>query len=139
MKARILLIDDEPKIREVLSWMLMMLGYEVATASGQDEAIALVGREQFSLAFVDNQLGSARGIDLVKRLIERDPDLCCILMSGNPSIGTAQDALQNGISSFLRKPFRVEELMVSIEQANMKKELDRQRKELQSGQGVRER
>jgi putative nucleotidyltransferase with HDIG domain len=133
MTSKILLVDDEARIRDVLSCMLTELGCEVKTASGPDEALDLVGKESFHMAFVDNLLGPVEGIELIGQLSKVDPDLHFVIMTGNPNVETAINALKKGISDFLRKPFRIEDLLVSIDHVNRKRDLEQQRKEMLSG------
>jgi putative two-component system response regulator len=133
MTSKILLVDDEARILDVLSCMLRELGCNIKTASGPVEALDLVGREKFHMAFVDNLLGPVEGIDLIGQLGKIDPDLHFVIMTGNPNIETAIHALKKGVSDFLRKPFHVEDLLVSIDHVNRKRELEQQRREMMSG------
>jgi len=126
---KILLVDDEARIREVLSFMLMELGHEVKAAEGPKDAIALVRQEKFDVALVDNQLGGARGVQLIGQLREIDPELHCVMMTGNPTAETAVEALKGGASDILRKPFRVEDLLVRIENLKIRRAYTRQRKD----------
>jgi len=132
MNSNILLVDDEARILDVLSCMLTELGCNVKTASGPDQALDLVGKETFHMAFVDNLLGPMEGLELIGQLGKVDPDLHFVIMTGNPNIETAIHALQQGVSDFLRKPFHFEDLLVSIDHVNRKRELDQQRKILMS-------
>jgi putative nucleotidyltransferase with HDIG domain len=133
MTMKILLVDDEAKIRDVMSSMLAELGYDVKTAAGPDDALDLVVRESFHLAFVDNLLGPTKGIDLIGHLGRLDPDLHFVIITGNPNIETAIHALQKGVSDFLRKPFGIEDLLRSIDHVNRKRELEQQQKEILAG------
>jgi putative two-component system response regulator len=133
MTSNILLVDDDARILDVLSCMLRELGCNIKTASGPVEALDLVGREKFHMAFVDNLLGPVEGIDLIGQLGKIDPDLHFVIMTGNPNIETAIHALKKGVSDFLRKPFHVEDLLVSIDHVNRKRELEQQRREMMSG------
>lgn len=130
MTSKILVVDDEAHIRNVLSCMLMELGHDVKAASGPDEALSIITGESFQIAFVDNLLGPMQGVELVELLGAIDPELHFVIMTGNPSIETAIQSLKKGVSDFLRKPFRVEDLLVSISHVNKKRELEQQRKEL---------
>ena len=132
MNSNILLVDDETRILDLLSIMLRELGCSVKTASHPEEALDLVNTEKFHVAFVDNLLGPVEGIELIGQMSKLDPDLQFVLMSGNPYIEAARDALKKGVSGFLRKPFRVEDLLVSIDQVNRKREIEEQRKEILS-------
>jgi putative two-component system response regulator len=133
MTSRILLVDDEVRILDVMTNMLMELGWDVKATSLPDEALKLVAEEKFHMAFVDNFLGPVEGTELVGKLGKIDPDLQFVIMTGNPNIETAIHALKTGVADFLRKPFRMEELLVSIDHVNRRLELEQQRKDLLAG------
>jgi len=128
--SRILLVDDELNILSVLSDMLRDMDCYVRTATGPDEALHLIEKEPFHIAFVDNFLGPIEGIQLIEQMNRIDPNLYCVIMTGNPSIELAIDCLQKGVADFLRKPFRIENVLISIDQVNKKRALEQQRKEL---------
>jgi DNA-binding NtrC family response regulator len=133
MTSKILLVDDEDRILDLLACMFREIGLDVATAATPAEALRLVSEEPFRMAFVDNYLGSMEGIELIDQLRSADPDLQFVIMTGNPNIETAIRALNSGIADFLRKPFRFEDLLVSIEHVNRKIDLERQKKDLLTG------
>jgi putative nucleotidyltransferase with HDIG domain len=133
MVFKILLVDDEVRILDVMTNMLMELGWDVKSASSPVEALRLVAEEKFHMAFVDNFLGPIEGIDLIGKMAEVDKDLQFVIMTGNPNIETAIHALKDGVADFLRKPFRMEELLVSVDHVNRRLELERQRKSLLAG------
>ncbi len=133
MTSRILLVDDEVRILDALACMFKEIGWDVATAATPAEALRLVSEEPFRMAYVDNNLGSMEGLELIDQLRKADPSLHFVIMTGNPNIETAIRALKNGIADFLRKPFRFEDLLVSIEHVNRKIELEQQRKDLLAG------
>lgn len=134
MTSRILLVDDEEMILDVIGCMFKEIGLDYATAATPLEALQLVSEGSFRIAFVDHHLGSMEGLELIDQLRKFDPDLQFVIMTGNPDIEAAVRALQNGVADFLRKPFRFEDLLVSIEHVNRKIELYRQIKDrLHSG------
>ncbi len=133
MTSRILLVDDEDRILEALGCMFKEIGLDVATAATPAEALRLVSEEQFRMAFIDNHLGPMEGITLIEQLSKSDPGLHFVIMTGNPNIETAIQALKNGVDDFLRKPFRFEDLLVSIEHVNRKIELEQQKRDLLDG------
>jgi len=130
--SRILLVDDEVNILNVLSDMLRDMDCYVRTANKPGEALRLMVQESFDIAFVDNFLGSIEGIQLIEQMGRIDPDLHYVIMTGNPSIDLAIASLKKGVADFLRKPFRVEDVLISIDHVKRKRELERQRKELMS-------
>ena len=130
MASRILLVDDEDRILDVLACMLREVGLDVATAATPAEALRLVSAEPFRMAFIDNHLGSVEGLELIEQLRAVDPSLRFVIMTGNPDIETAIKALRNGVADFLRKPFRIKDLLASIERVNKTLDLEQQKKDL---------
>jgi len=103
---------------------------DVATAATPAEALRLVSKEKFRMVFVDNYLGPMEGMELIRQLRKVDPNLQFVIMTGNPNIEAAVLALKDGVADFLRKPFRFEDLLVSIEHVNRKIALEQQKKDL---------
>jgi DNA-binding NtrC family response regulator len=130
MASRILLVDDEERILEVFACMFKEIGWDVATAATPAEALLLVSEEPFRIAFIDNHLGSIEGLELIDQLRAVDPNLQFVIMTGNPDIELAVSALKAGVADFLRKPFRFEDLLVSIGHVNRKIDLEQQRRDL---------
>jgi len=130
MTARILLVDDEVRILDALSCMFKEISMDVATAATPAEALRLVSKEKFRMVFVDNYLGPMEGMELIRQLRKVDPNLQFVIMTGNPNIEAAVLALKDGVADFLRKPFRFEDLLVSIEHVNRKIALEQQKKDL---------
>lgn len=132
MTSKILLVDNEISILDALSCLLRELGFAVRTAAGPAEALDLVSRETFHMAFVDNVLGTAKGIDLIGKLGQLDPELHFVIMTGSPNIETAISAIKKGVSDFLCKPFHIKDLLTSINHVNSKRDLDQHRKSMLS-------
>jgi len=130
MTSKILLVDDEERILDMLACMFTELGLDVAKAATPAEAIRRASEEPFRMAFVDNHLGPMEGIELIERLRTYDPSLQFVIMTGNHDIETAIHALKMGVSDILRKPFRMEELLVSMDHVNRRLDLEQQRKDL---------
>ena len=124
MTLPILLVDDDDRVRDVLFCLLMELGHEVSPASGPDGARDLVKGKKFQIAFIDNHLGPANGTDLIAELAALDPDLRFVLMSGTTDVDMTEDAIGKGVCGFLRKPFRVEEVLLCIGNVNWRKKLE---------------
>jgi putative nucleotidyltransferase with HDIG domain len=109
------------------------MGCYVKTAPGPDEAMRCAREDTFQIAFVDNFLGPMRGVDLMQQLAKLDPALDFVIMTANPDIDLAVESLKTGAADFIRKPFRIEEMLRSIEYVYRKKALERQRRELLDG------
>jgi len=126
----ILIVDDEKRILETFSLMLSDQGYPVATASRPDDALAILAGSKFDIVFLDQFLGSARGLDLMKEMSRQDPDLYFVLMTANGSTDLAVEALKRGASDFISKPFFIADMIKSIEHVNTKRALEHQKREL---------
>ncbi len=127
-ELRILLVDDEPRIRTLLADMLADLGHRVATAENPQEARDAVRGGTFDIVFADQYLGPALGLEMMADLLELDDDLYFILMTGNGTADLAVEALQRGAADFLVKPFFEEDVLRSIAYVLKKRDLDRERK-----------
>lgn len=130
---KILLVDDEKRILETFSFVLEDMDYYVKTASEPEDAMRLVAEEEFDIAFVDQFLGPELGVDLMKRMSEKDPDIYFVIITANASTELAVESLKTGASDFISKPFTTSDLLKSIEYVNKKRALDIQRRELLEG------
>lgn len=121
--ARILVVDDEPGMRELLEAELHHLGYRVTTARDGTEALSLIGQEEFHLVITDVRMPNMDGIVMLGRIKEIDPNLEVIMMSGHGSVETAVEAMKKGAYDFILKPFSLDEIKMLVEKALEKKEL----------------
>jgi DNA-binding response OmpR family regulator len=109
--AKILLIDDDPDIRTVMSLVLKKEGYEVDTASRREEALAKLEEEKPSLILLDVLLSGADGRELCREVkaAEKTKDIPIIIFSGHP--GAALKFESYGADDFIAKPVNVKELL----------------------------
>jgi len=112
-KTRIMVVDDEPAVREITGQMLERLGYEVETHSGAMEALASFERDPkgFDLVITDRTMPYMTGEELVGKVLQIRPAMPVILCSGRDGEGKAGKA---GIRKTLRKPFRLRELAKTV-------------------------
>jgi PAS domain S-box-containing protein len=116
-RARIMAVDDEPAVREMIERALTRAGYEAISADGGVAALQLISTESIDLLLVDHRMGDMDGTELYRRAIELRPEMRrrVVLMSGdtlNPEL--LEFATANGIR-MLSKPFDVASLMVVVE------------------------
>jgi two-component system response regulator GlrR len=112
---RILIVDDDKNMLEVLSLRLDTEGYKVSAAGKAQEALELVKGTMFDLALVDLKLGeNDSGIDLMKKLHQTVPEMPVIILTAHGTIDTAVEAMKMGAYSFLTKPFNRRELLLQI-------------------------
>ncbi len=110
MRKRILIVDDEPSIRKVLSAQLGRDGYEVATAENGADALALLDTEPFDLVITDLRMPGVDGMELLGYCITRFPGLPVILITAHGTVDTAVEALKIGAQDYITKPFDQDEL-----------------------------
>ncbi|MFB3777115.1 MAG: response regulator [Bryobacteraceae bacterium] len=116
-KGTVLLIDDEPALRELLTGYLTRLGYDVEACASGAEAFARFEQHPsgYPLVITDAQLPGLRGEDLVPRMAELRRDLRVVVMSGVPVAPLLLPPGFLGRVQFLQKPFRPVELAQAIE------------------------
>ena len=103
---RILLIDDDDDVREVLSRFLQEHGYEVSTATCGDEALASMMEDPPDLALLDLSMPGLSGLDVMRWMKEQHIDVPIIAISGHPAASMiVPDSLRLGAEDFISKPF----------------------------------
>lgn len=118
--AKILVVDDEPSIRTLISEILSRRGHVVVQASDAEEAVHLAYSEKPEVALVDLVMPGTGGMTLIMDELRIMPGLSVVAMSGRIPMGSESFSgfsSQFGISCFLGKPFTVEELMDKVESA----------------------
>ncbi len=117
MNERVLIVDDELFVRELLQEMCGNLGYSVAAIGSRSELPGILATGEFSAAIVDLRLKDCHGTDLISTLREMEPDLSIILMTGYPSTDDLIAAMRMGVSDCVVKPFRLREIEGTIARA----------------------
>src|SRR5437588_4115047 len=102
---RVLIVDDEPTIRQTLRLALEAAGHTVAEAASGTEALRVVERSPCDAALVDLRLRSESGLDLLEPLLGQLPGLAIIVITAYASIDTAVEAMRRGAFDYLPKPF----------------------------------
>jgi two-component system response regulator GlrR len=120
---KILVVDDDLNLLDLIRIRLDASGYEVVTAGHEKEAKKLAARQDFDAAVIDLQLVSQDGITLMEELHRTAPDLPVIILTAHGSIESAVDAMQRGAFTYLTKPFDSRELILQIERAREKNRL----------------
>ena len=120
---KILVVDDDLNLLDLIRIRLDASGYQVDTASHENEATKLVARQSFDAAVLDLQLVSQDGISLMEELHQMAPNLPVIILTAHGSIESAVDAMERGAFTYLTKPFDSRELIMQIERALEKNRL----------------
>ncbi len=114
MKARILVVDDERAIRDLLSDAISDAGYEVLCASNGEEALSLIGQENIHIAICDIKMPGMNGIDLLQKIRDISPETIVLMITAYASVETAVDALRYGAFDYILKPFIDEDVIAKI-------------------------
>jgi two-component system nitrogen regulation response regulator NtrX len=117
MSKRILVIDDEPGIRQALGQLLEYEGFEVKTASGGAEGITIYDSFRPQLVFLDVKMAGLDGLEVLKRLRQADPNATVVMISGHATIQTAVEATQLGAYDILEKPLDTDRVLVLLRNA----------------------
>ncbi len=104
-KPRILIVDDEKEICEIIQKSLSGNGWEVSAFVNPQDAISSIQRHFYHLAFVDLVMPKMNGIEVIKQLLIENPTLRIIAMSGKVNLDNMEDILNMGAVTFIAKPF----------------------------------
>jgi DNA-binding NtrC family response regulator len=121
-QARVLVVDDAAAMREIISRNLTALGHAVRVAADVPDALAALEAEPADLVVTDMRMPGADGLDLVRAVRERWPNTALVMVTGFATVGGAVEAMREGVSDYLAKPFSDEELEHAVRTA-----LDRRR------------
>ena len=110
MPGKLLVVDDEALVRELIQEMCSQFGYSVRAAASAREMSVLIESEDYDAAIVDLHMRDCSGLELVKSLKDRCPDLAVVLMTGHATLDDFIAALRLGIYDCILKPFRVREI-----------------------------
>jgi putative nucleotidyltransferase with HDIG domain len=115
---RVLVVDDEEPIREVVSTLLRSAGYQCSPAGSGLEALALLDSgEEYELMLSDLMMAELDGIGLLERTKERYPDMPVVMVTAVHDISVALAAIRNGAYDYLCKPFEREQLLATVRRA----------------------
>jgi two-component system nitrogen regulation response regulator NtrX len=117
VKGRILVVDDERSIREILVQVLGYEGYQVASASSGGEALTMYRARAFDLVLLDVKMQGMDGIHALVQLRDADPEARVVMISGHGTISTAVQAVKEGAFDFLEKPLDSDRLLVTVQRA----------------------
>mgnify|MGYP006276311503 CR=1 FL=1 len=110
----ILVVDDEEAMRESLAAWLKKEGYWVDLAGSAEEALKKLSRHSFSLILLDIKMPGMDGLELLAKIKASDPRIMVVMITAYGSIESAVEAMKNGASDYLLKPFDPEELVLLI-------------------------
>jgi two-component system sensor histidine kinase/response regulator len=130
-KETILVVDDEPGIRQGCRRALEPHGFEVIAAANITEALLKIKDQPFALALIDVMMPDGRGVDLLGPLLAKDADTVCVIITGFATVELAVEAIKRGAYDFIAKPFTADVLVMTVNQGLEKRRLSLEAKRLQ--------
>lgn len=115
-KETILVVDDEPEIRELTEEALQSWGYTVLAAESGESALEVFSRRKsdIDLVILDLNMPGMGGIKCMEELLQTSPDIRVLIASGYSTDGQAKESVKKGASGYIAKPYRIKELMAEI-------------------------
>lgn len=122
--ARVMVVDDDALMREVLKALLRDEGFEVAgEARDGQSALTLIERTQPEIVCLDVNMPGLSGIDVLKSIRQKYPDIRVVMITGDSSMGTVREAVGFGAMGYIIKPFKAGRVSASL-RAALKTPLD---------------
>lgn len=123
MNERILIVDDENDILEVLKLRINSAGYEVSGWTSPLKAIEEFKEKHFDLVLTDLKMEEMDGISVLEKILSIDPQTPVIILTAHGTINTAVEAMKLGAYNYLTKPYNDEELLIQIKRAIEKRKM----------------
>jgi ATP-dependent Lon protease len=119
--AKVLVVDDEEIARKNLEHILKKENYTVITAASGAEAIEKMEASDFDVVLTDIRMEKVDGIQVLEKAKSRYPDSKVIMITGYASVDSAIETLKKGAFHYIAKPFKIDEIRVTVKQAIAKK------------------
>ncbi len=113
-KCKILIVEDEPQVRDVLKMLLSFDGHEIATAGDANEALAMFGQAGFDVVITDYSMPGMKGDALAAALKARLPGQPVIMITANAEMFKTSGVPMPGVDQLVNKPFQIQELRDAI-------------------------
>jgi nitrogen regulation protein NR(I) len=122
-RKQVLIVDDEPNLRKILSAQLTRDGYDVLTAEDGERGLQQLREHHIDLVVTDLKMPKVDGMTLLKKALEEDPELPIVVITAHGTIDTAVEALKSGAFDFVTKPFDKDEVRQIVAKALRTREL----------------
>jgi two-component system response regulator AtoC len=129
---RVLVVDDEPSMRHLLTAILAESGREVRAVAGAQEALQELGAREYDLVITDVRMPGVSGLELLRAIQERQTDVMVVVMSAYGAHEAAVEAMKAGAYDYLAKPFRPDDVLLLLRKAEERERLSRENVRLRS-------
>lgn len=116
-EINILVVDDDEIVREVITTLLIGEGYAVRSAKDGLDAIKILKTEDINLVITDLRMPGADGIEVLKEAVKMNPDRAVIILTAYGTLDTALKAIREGAYDYMTKPFKMEEMIIRVNNA----------------------
>ncbi len=135
MDLRVLVIDDEPGFLQMLQVILSRAGYQVASATSAEDALHLLKHQTYDLCLCDLKMPGVDGMGFLSTLRTENIPMTVIVMSAYGSNDAAIAAMKAGAYDYINKPFKADEILLTLRKAEEREQLRRENQELKSRVG----
>jgi DNA-binding NtrC family response regulator len=115
--GKVLIVDDEPNMRRILSANLRMESHVCLEASSSSEAVALLSNEDFDVVITDQKMPGGTGLDVLRAVQESDPTTSVVFLTAVGTVELAVESMRQGAFDFLTKPFELDLMRATIRRA----------------------
>jgi len=129
--SHILIVDDEASLRQTLARILQRAGFDVTTTATGGEALALLSQHTFDLIYLDIRMPDMSGLEVLKTVHTKFPELPVILFTAQPDLNSAVEALRSGATDYLLKPLKPQTIIDRTNSILANKQKERRKRELQ--------
>jgi len=129
--GHILIVDDEAGLRQMMARVLQRAGFEVTTAANGQDGIALASEHTFDLLYLDIRMPGLSGLEVLKIIHAKFPELPVVLFTAQPDLHSAVEALRRGATDYLLKPLKPQTVIDHTETILASKQEERRKRELQ--------
>lgn len=130
-KARVLVVDDETYMQEILKAALEDAGFECVVVGDTDSALLALAAQPFDISFIDIRLSTKQGTELLQQIRDAYPEVVTIMITGLDSAAAAIESIRLGAYDYFTKPFNIDQIVAAAHRALDKKRLEEANREYQ--------
>jgi DNA-binding NtrC family response regulator len=123
---KILVVDDDPEILEVIAEMLQQAGYDVDQAGDGRKAIRRIEDDFYDLVITDLNLPKVDGMKILQYIVDQSPETMCVILTGYGTIKGSVEAVKRGAFDYISKPVKSDEILLVVEKALKFRQLERE-------------
>ena len=129
-RIRILVVDDEETVRDLLQRSLEEVGYDVVAAANGEEALFEMSQREVEVVLLDVKMPGMSGIEVLGKLTTDWPDICVIMATAVADVQTSVETMKLGAYDYITKPFNLDDLVLKVQKAIEKRNLQLRNKRL---------